>query len=200
MNALTETKELYTYYDRETWDDNLRWELIDGEAFCMSPGPSEEHQALSGKLFFELYGYFRDKECRVYAAPFDVLLPGRDDSGKSVGDEIDTVVQPDIVILCDSSKLRHSGIMGAPDVVFEILSPSTIGRDLNEKLYLYERSGVLEYLVVDPFRQTVTAWRRSADSRSPGRFSRREIYEKNDTLEFETFEELKIPLRSVFAR
>ena len=130
----------YTYGDYRLWDDDLHWELSDGAAFClsslsggMSPGPGATHQTLLWDLFFSLKNYFQGKTCRVYVAPFDVLLPDDDESE----DEIDTVVQPDIMILCDKSRLHSYGIKGAPDVVFEILSPSTARRDLTAKLRLY---------------------------------------------------------------
>ena len=185
-------EERYTYGDYRSWDDDLRWELIDGEAFCMSPGPGEAHQALSAKLVTRLVTYFEGKGCRVYASPFDVMLPNGDESE----DEIDTVIQPDIMILCDISKLQHNGIKGAPEVVFEILSPSTAWRDLADKLYLYERAGVKEYMTVDPVNSIVTAYRRGED----GLFSQRSVYRISDVLEFKTFPDLKIPLNSVFER
>ena len=91
----------YTYDDYRTWNDDLRWELIYGEAFCMSPGPGTLHQLLAAKLFTKLGSYFEGKECQAFFAPFDVMLPNGDESE----DEVETVVQPDIMILCDMSKL-----------------------------------------------------------------------------------------------
>jgi Uma2 family endonuclease len=184
-------KERYTYGDYRSWHDELSWELIDGGAFCMSPGPGTAHQSLLTNLIVELGNYFKGKECRVFAAPFDVMLP----KGEEAEDEIDTVVQPDIMILCDKSKLERVGIKGAPDVVFEILSPSTARRDLADKLYLYERAGVREYLIVDPDNRVVTAYRRGDKEL----FSKRAVYRASGTLEFETFPDLKIPLDAVFA-
>ena len=207
-------EERYTYGDYKTWDDEFRWELIDGKAFCMgygpkprklnsqratdakifcmSPGPGTAHQSLLMALSLELGNYFKNKECRVYVAPFDVLLP----SGNEPEDEIDAVVQPDIMILCDMTKLKHNGIKGAPDVVFEILSPSTAQHDLTYKLYLYERAGVKEYVVVDPDNMIVTVFKRGEDSI----FSQRTTYKASDVLEFNTFPDLKIPLDSVFEK
>ena len=109
-------------------------------------------------------------------------------------DKIDTIVQPDIVIVCDKTKLRHNGVNGAPDVVFEILSPSTAQRDLADKLYLYERAGVKEYVIVDPYNMIVTVYRRGEDDS----FSQRAIYGTSDVLVFRTFPELKIPLNPVW--
>jgi Uma2 family endonuclease len=183
-------KERYTYGDYRAWDDGLRWELIGGEAFCMSPGPNTEHQWVLGNLFFNLKNYFHDGKCRVLTAPLDVMLP----EGGEPEDEIDTVVQPDILVLCDKSKRRPNSIVGAPDIVFEILSPSTAERDLTEKLYLYESSGVKEYVIVDPERRVVTVYRRGGEDH----FSRRAVCRADGVLEFETFPDLKIPLSSVF--
>jgi Uma2 family endonuclease len=191
VNTAEKLKERYTYADYRAWDDGFRWELIDGEAFCMSPGPGRAHQTISMALSVRLGSYFEGKKCRVFAAPFDVLL------GDGPEDEIDTVVQPDILVVCDPSKLRAHGVVGAPDVVFEILSSSTAARDLADKLHLYERSGVKEYLIVAPDKRAVTAYRRE-NARDNVGFSQRAVYGESDTLEFETFPELKIPLKAVF--
>jgi Uma2 family endonuclease len=193
MGEVRDLKERYTFGDYCTWDDGLRWELIDGVASCMSPSPRTVHQMVLIALGSFLFYYFRNRECQVLTAPLDVMLP----RGDEPEDGIDTVVQPDIMVLCDSSKLHFNGIKGAPDVVFEILSPSTAQRDLVDKLYLYERAGVKEYLIVDPDNCTVTAYRRGGES-DPSIFSRRAVYRTTDILEFETFEGLKIPLASVF--
>ena len=188
--AETAVEERYTYGDYKSWDDGLRWELIDGEAFCMSPGPGTVHQSLAFVLALKLGVYFEGKECQVFFAPFDVLLP----KGDEPEDAIDTVVQPDIMILCDKSKLRHNGIKGAPDVVFEILSPSTTQRDLDDKFRLYERAGVKEYVIVDPQNRVIFVHRRDAEEQ----FSWKKAYEAKDVLEFGLFPELKIPLSSVW--
>jgi Uma2 family endonuclease len=156
----------------------------------MSPGPGEAHQSLLVEFTAELRMYFKGKECRVYAAPFDVMLPEDDEPE----DEIDTVVQPDIMVVCDKSKIQHNGIKGAPDVVFEIISPSTARRDLDDKFRLYERAGVKEYVIADPRNRVIHAYRRDAG----GRFSFRKVYGADDVLEFGLFPELKIPLSPVW--
>ena len=183
-------EKYYTYGDYKSWDDDLRWELIDGEAFCMSPGPRATHQVLLTKLCGILFNYFDGKECQLLVAPFDVMLPNDDEPE----DDIDTVVQPDVMILCDMTKLQDNGIKGAPDVVFEILSPTTARRDLDDKFKLYERSGVNEYVTVDPQSRVMTAYRRD----STGQFSWKKNYGADDVLEFGLFPELKISLSSVW--
>ena len=183
-------EEYYTYGDYRTWDDDLRWELIGGEAFCMSPGPGTAHQSILMKLGAKLGNYFEGKGCQVFGAPFDVMLP----NGDEPENKIDTVVQPDIMILCDKSKLQHNGIKGAPDVIFEILSPSTARRDQDDKFKLYERAGVKEYVIADPHNRVMYAYRRDTE----GLFSWKKIYGADDVLEFEMFPDLKIPLSSVW--
>ncbi|GHV53181.1 hypothetical protein FACS1894216_10700 [Synergistales bacterium] len=182
--------ERYTYGDYRTWDDDTRWELIDGEAFCMSPAPNSCHQLLLIALGGELRNHFKGKACKVFAAPLDVLLP----SGDEGEDDIVNVVQPDIMIVCDRSKIHFRGIIGAPDVIFEILSPSTSKRDMSVKFELYERSGVREYFVVDPYGESVTAFGESSGSR----FSKKTVYRASDVLKFDTFAELEIPLAPIF--
>ncbi|GHV32187.1 hypothetical protein FACS1894167_15120 [Synergistales bacterium] len=188
-SAARKFDERYTYGDYKTWDDDTRWELIDGEAFCMT-APNSYHQLLLGALHRELAIHFKGKKCKVCIAPFDVLLPGSDETE----DDIVNVVQPDMMIVCDRSKIRPRNIIGAPDVVFEILSPSTSKRDLSVKLELYERSGVREYFVVDPYGESVTAFGENSD----GRFSKKTVYSASDVLKFDTFAELEIPLAPIF--
>ena len=137
----------YTYGDYKTWSDDERWELIDGVAWNMSPAPSRTHQAISAELVRQLGNYLLGNPCEMYAAPFDVFFP---ESSTQAEDDVTTVVQPDITVVCDQAKLVEKGCFGAPDLVVEILSPYTSKKDLKEKFDLYERSAVREYWVVDP--------------------------------------------------
>ncbi len=148
----------YTYADLRRWPDEVRWELIDGRAYAMT-GPSWQHQAVVLGLGAQLRTHFRAQGCRVFVAPFDVRLPHADEHD----DTIDTVVQPDISVVCDASKLDARGCRGAPDLVIEILSPSTAARDHLVKRALYEGHGVREYWLVHPLDRMITIHRR-ADS------------------------------------
>ena len=139
--ALKEDKR-YTYTDYCTWDDDERWELIDGVAYAMSPAPAWMHQGISINLATQINVYLEGKPCKVFAAPFDVRL------NSESGD--DTVVQPDLLIICDQSKLSGTGCIGAPDMVVEILSPSTASKDMLLKYHKYLQAGVREYWIVDP--------------------------------------------------
>ena len=138
--------ERFTYRHYRTWPDEERWELIDGQAWSMSPAPMREHQELSARLFNMVYDLLKGKPCKAYDAPFDVLPPGSEEKD----DEVDTVVQPDIAVFCDDSKLTKRGARGAPGRIIEILSPRTAKKDYEVKHRLYERHGVREYWIVDP--------------------------------------------------
>jgi Uma2 family endonuclease len=157
---LTPSKR-FTYRDYRSWPDDERWELIGGQAWAMSPAPTRAHQGLSMRLSALMSTFLEGRSCEVYAAPFDVLLPAADEAD----DEVDTVVQPDIAVFCDRGKLTPAGARGAPDLVVEILSPSTSKRDLSDKFELYERHGVREYWVVDPGNRAIQLWRLGADAR-----------------------------------
>ena len=126
MGPLAENKdEHFTYGDYLKWDDSERWELIDGIAYNMTPAPSRFHQQVSIELCFQLVNHLRDTTCKVYAAPFDVRLLEADEADESVT----TVVQPDISVICDPSKLDDRGCKGSPDLIVEILSPATARKD-----------------------------------------------------------------------
>jgi len=153
--------ERFTYRHYRTWPDSERWELIEGRAWAMSPAPRTRHQVISGRLSRWIGNFLEDKPCQVFTAPFDVLLPEADESD----DEVDTVVQPDIVVYCDRSKLTEAGARGAPNLVVEILSPSTSKKDQHEKFDLYERHGVGEYWVVDPGNRSLMVYRPRPDGR-----------------------------------
>lgn len=158
-NPALAPRDHFTYRHYKTWPDSERWELIEGHAWSMSAAPMKRHQLLLGELYLRMGNFLRGKPCKVFLAPFDVLFP----EGEEPDDEVDTVVQPDIVVFRDRGKLTDAGARGAPDLVVEILSPSTSRKDLNEKYRLYERSGVREYWVVDPGNRSILAYRRGED-------------------------------------
>ena len=137
----------YTYADYLTWQFRERVELLRGWVARMSPAPNRYHQDVSRNVELALLGYFTGRDCKVYDAPFDVRLP-RTDGGE-------TVVQPDLCVICDPTKLTKQGCTGAPDWIVEILSPGNSNREMREKYELYEESGVREYWVVDPANQMV---------------------------------------------
>lgn len=154
--ALPAEKTRYTFADVLSWDEDERIEIIDGEAFMMAT-PSIIHQEISGELFRQLANFLEGKQCRVYPAPFGVRLFARDGDGP---EDVDTLVEPDISVVCDRSKLDQHGCKGAPEMVIEILSPSTLRHDRLVKLNLYDQAGVLEYWIVDPQNRAVQVFRR----------------------------------------
>lgn len=187
--AIPKAEEKYTYEDYLSWPQDERWELIRGIPYAMSPAPSRLHQQILVELVAQMHDFLKGKSCEVYSAPFDVRLP--EASGKN-----DTVVQPDISVICDQNKLDELGCQGAPDLVVEILSPATASRDLREKLMLYEESGVKEYWVVDPHDRVVLVFSPNRDRQ----FGKPQVYSASDTIESVAVGGIVIKLESVFIK
>jgi Uma2 family endonuclease len=145
----------HTYGEYLGWPEDVRYELIDGEAFVMSPGPDLEHQEVVGEIFFQLANALEGQRCRPFVGPLDVRLPRADEADE----QIDTVVQPDVLVVCDRARLDHRGVRGAPDFVVEVLSRSTASHDHVRKRGVYERAGVREYWLVHPGDRMVMVYR-----------------------------------------
>ncbi len=148
MDYITDLRQLdlskeYTYADYLTWRLKDRIELIAGRIFRMSPAPSSGHQQIVSALHGNFYQYLKKRSCRVFPSPFDVVLP-------SPSGNLDTVVQPDITVICDLSKITKRGCLGAPDLVVEVVSKASLKKDLHEKYALYESCGIKEYWLVLP--------------------------------------------------
>ncbi len=171
----------YTWTEYRTWSDDERWEIIDGVAYNMSPAPSTRHQRMVSNFHGVLYRMLSGKACRPFMAPTDVRLSETD------------VVQPDILVVCDPARITPSHIEGAPDLVVEVLSPSTSAKDLREKKWLYQRSGVREYLVVDPLELYVQRFLLSSE----GRYGEPEVFGPEDVIPLVVLEGLTIDLREV---
>ena len=171
MGVALRKEKHYTYADYLTWPDDARYELIDGEAFLMSPAPLVEHQEVAGEVYYQLRNQLDGQPCRPYIAPVDVRLPRADEADAA----IDTVVQPDVLVVCDPHKIDRRGVRGAPDWVLEVLSPSTAAHDQIAKRRTYERAGVREYWLVHPGDRTLTVY-----LLENGRYGRPEIYELKD--------------------
>ena len=131
----------YTLADWRSWPEGERWELIAGAAYAMSPAPRVPHQTQAFDLGRALGNFLEGKPCRVFMAPLDVFLEK---------DSEDTVVEPDVLAVCESAKIRDDGIHGAPDFVAEVLSESTASKDFGIKKELYERTGIREYWIIHP--------------------------------------------------
>ena len=136
----------YTYADYFKWKFAQRVELIKGKIFKMGPAPNTSHQRLVGAIYLRLANFLDKQPCSVFVAPFDVRFLRR-----SNGDtDIITVLQPDVCVICDASKIDSRGCLGAPDLVVEVLSPGNNAKELKNKYDIYEESGVKEYWIVSP--------------------------------------------------
>lgn len=183
--------ETHTYGDYLNWPEDERWELIYGDAYNMSAAPSTRHQLVAGELYRQLANFLSDKTCKVLFAPFDVRLPNHNEADE----EIETVVQPDISVICDLKKLDDRGCRGAPDFIAEITSPFTASKDHIRKTALYEKHGVKEYWIIHPFDNIVYV--RLLDEN--GRYSTLSVHDDTEGfLEVTALPGLKIDLKSLF--
>jgi Uma2 family endonuclease len=181
----------FTYRDYLSWPPDERWELIEGVAYDMTPAPSVSHQRILIELARQFASYLLDKPCEVLPAPLDVRLPREDEREE----DIQTVVQPDLIVVCDPSKLDERGCRGGPDLVVEITSLTTARKDMKDKFYLYERAGVKEYWIVQPADRVVMVFKMD----EKGRYGRPEIYSEEDNIEVGLFSgDLSVDLRAVF--
>lgn len=145
---------LYTYADYLRWEFEERLEIIRGKIYWMTPGPGRTHQTIVTRLSFHLGNYFENHRCHLFHAPFDVRLI--DPMKKSKEDEdIVTVCQPDLMVVCDEKKLEERGVIGAPDFIVEILSPGNAKKEMGIKFELYEENGVREYWMVGPSEHVI---------------------------------------------
>lgn len=145
----------HNYREYRQWPEDMRYELIDGEAYLMAPAPNTEHQRLTGALYRQIANALEDRRCEAFITPFDVRLP----KAKETDDDIETVVQPDVTVVCEPAKIDAKGCRGAPDWIVEVLSPATAAHDQTVKLAAYERAGVTEVWLVHPTDRTITVYR-----------------------------------------
>ena len=190
-NLAIKLEERYTYKDYITWNDDTYWELIDGIAYQMAP-PKRKHQDISGVLHYIFYDYLKDKTCKVYHAPFGVRLPLENEPDEYVKD----AVLPDIVIVCDEKKLDDAGCRGAPDFIVEILSPSTSKRDMEDKRDLYERAGVKEYWIIDPYHNNVQVYILMENKT----YGKSKVYGAEDKIKVSIFQDMEVELETIFNR
>jgi Uma2 family endonuclease len=170
----------YTWSDYLTWSDEERWEVIDGVAYDMSPSPVTKHQIITGNFYRILGNKLQGKKCRPFIAPLDVYF---DDYN---------FVQPDVFVVCDEKKIKNR-IYGAPDLVIEVLSPSTSLKDMREKKSLYEKFGVKEYVIVSPEDMFIERY-----CLSEGKFKEPDILGINDVITLTSLEGIEIKLWEIF--
>ncbi len=181
----------YTFADCLTWNEDMHVEIINGELFMMAT-PSSRHQEISGELFRQLANFLEGKPCKVYPAPFGVRLFEQDGDRP---EDVDTVVEPDISVICDRDKVDARGCKGAPDLIVEILSPSTRRHDRLVKLDLYQRAGVREYWIVDPENRSVLVFLPDGN----GSYRIREDYGSEDIARVNVLEGCFIDLKKGFS-
>ncbi len=180
-----------TYGDYLMWPDEERWEIINGVPYDMSPAPSTRHQRILGELFVQIHSFFPERaDCEVFIAPFDIRLP----EGNEADEAITNVVQPDLAIVCEPSKIDDRGCRGAPDWIIEILSPGTAAKDFTTKRSLYERKGVREYWLVHPEDRIITLFILDPE----GAFRAPVFHEGKGELSAGIFPDLKIDLDTIF--
>lgn len=171
----------FTWAHYRTWPDEERWEIIDGEAFSMSPSPTTRHQIISRELTAALHGIFKGKSCQLFPAPMDVKLSDED------------VVQPDLLVVCDPKQILRTHIEGPPKLVVEILSAGSAAHDRVRKTALYAAAGVKEYWIITPYPSVVEVL--SLDGRG---YRLHRAFGKDDTLTSPAFPELALKLADIF--
>ncbi|WP_027004021.1 Uma2 family endonuclease [Hugenholtzia roseola] len=186
----------YSYADYLRWHFEQGVELIKGKIFPMSPAPSSEHQRISSRLHVRLGNFLeqQNKGCEVYAAPFDVRLLDKKKSSRA-HEDIYTVVQPDLCIICDKNKIDKRGCLGAPDLVIEILSEGNSKKEVKTKYELYQESGVQEYWVVYPITQVLLQFVLDAE----GKYVLHNRFAEDEICNAYLFPELELDLGRVFA-
>lgn len=180
----------YTYADYLTWDMDVMVELIKGKVFKRdAAAPRMSHQKVSVILTTAFHGFLKGRRCQVFHAPFDVRLPVKSKKNQ----DIDTVVQPDLCVVCDPGKLDDAGCIGAPDLVVEILSPGNNKRELKNKYEVYEEAGVKEYWVIHPNEQTLLIY-----TLVSGKYQSSRLFVSGDTVESSCIEGFQLNLEEIF--
>ena len=181
MTVAVRKDRRYVYKDYLAWPEDERWEIIDGTAYNMSPAPTVRHQRMVGNIFYLLKALI-DNQCPVFSAPTDVVL-----------DDLN-IVQPDIFIVCDTKKITDNNIQGAPDLIFEIISPATEVKDRREKKNLYERFGIKEYIIIFPEREYAERY-----CLIENRFGSSEIFNWDEVFKLTVFD-IEIKLWEIFEK
>ncbi len=184
-------KKKYTYAEYLSWDDDGRRELIEGVVYDMSPAPRTTHQEILTEILVQMHNQLGGKKCRAFPAPFDVRLTWHADIPEG---DILNVVQPDITVVCDPKKIDERGCIGVPDLLVEILSPSTAAKDLKEKLSLYEKYGVKEYWIVHPEEKILMVYKLDREKK----YQRPKIFDASETVKSRAVRGMTIDLGKVF--
>ena len=196
MATITKLSQLdmnatYSYADYLMWKLKERVELIKGKVMAMSPTPNVFHQIVSGHIHGKLYPHFINQDCNLFTAPFDVRL--LDKKKSTLDKEVYTVVQPDLCVICDRSKLDDRGAFGSPDLVVEILSPGNSSREMKIKFELYQEASVKEYWIVSPIERNVLVYRLERNV-----FVNNRPLSEEDFMESKLFPQLDFKIKDIF--
>ncbi len=190
MSTLRDTPNApKTYAHMREYPDGQRWELLDGSP-SLQAAPSWQHQHLVRELMIALAGYLKGNRCQVFPAPFDVLLA----AGKESDDDVKTVLQPDLVVVCDPSGLRKTGFRGTPKLVVEITSPGTARMDLLVKFRIYQQAGIPAYWIVQPEERNLLQYHLNAQ----GAYDLVNVLTEADVLTDMEFPEWELPVKGLF--
>jgi len=177
------SSERFSWNEYKDWPEDERWQIIDGQAYCMTAVPNIRHQKITGNLYVAIREKLKGKPCTTFIAPTDVVF---DDYN---------IVQPDVLVVCDKTRITDANIQGAPDLVIEVISPSNSFMDKKLKLELYERFAVPEYLLVDPAGDLVERYRLV-----DGKYGRADIFAWHEELALVSLPGLAINLWEIFER
>lgn len=186
---LSKEDKAYTYADYLKFPNDERWEIINGIPYMQS-APTWQHQSISRELMLQFGEYLRNNQCQVFAAPFDLRLPKAEEDDENVTN----VYQPDLLVVCDKSRLKGTGYYGIPSLIIEIVSPTTVRNDRLIKFNLYEKVGVNEYWIVEPDTKLVSVFVLQDNNR----YGRTELYTETDYVTVSIFLDLIIDLSKVF--
>ncbi|WP_412994257.1 Uma2 family endonuclease [Neobacillus sp. 3P2-tot-E-2] len=185
-------QKIITYKEYASWDEDKRCEVLDGKIISMAPSPQPSHQEISMQISNEIGSYLRGKVCRAFAAPIDVFL-FEDTRHKWIDENVRNWVIPDFIVVCDPDKIKQNKILGAPDLVVEIISSSSAKIDRIDKRLAYQRAGVKEYWIIDPANQLVEVYQLRNHS-----LELQNVYKREDTIPVHVLNSLEIDLTVIF--
>lgn len=188
--AQVNRKGRYSYKDYLSWPEEENWELIEGTPY-MQAAPSWQHQAIIGNIITQFNNYLQGKSCFAFPAPFDLRLP----EGEEKDEDVTTVLQPDIAIVCDKSRLSKTGYYGIPSLIVEVVSPSTSKMDRVFKFNKYEKAGIKEYWIVEPEGKVVSVFTLQENNK----YGRPETYTEEHQIEISILPNFVVDLSQVFA-
>ena len=192
MRMADQHQKIITYKEYASWDEDKRCEVLDGKIISMAPSPQPSHQEISMQISIEIGSYLRGKVCRAFAAPIDVFL-FEDTRHKWIDENVRNWVIPDFIVVCDPDKIKRNKILGAPDLVVEIISSSSAKIDRIDKRLAYQRAGVKEYWIIDPANQLVEVYQLRDHS-----LELQNVYKREDTIPVHVLNSLEIDLTVIF--